>query len=498
MGPSNNFTFMIYQQPESTPLLSTARRIIKNTSSLLVAQGISYLLGFTVVVYLARVLGPGDFGKINFALAIIAYFTLITNMGLPLLGAREIAREREKVKEYVSNILILRLCLALFGFGLLLFLVFLMDKPQDVKYLLMLYGFGLIPSALLLDWTFQGMEKMEYIGIGRIVSSVISAGLILGFVKGPERLLLIPFFQVSSNLFAAGLFIFLFLKCFGKLRLEFRPSLWKEFIRLALPIGLSIFMIQIYYNADTVMLGFMRSNDEVGYYNAAYKIIMVLILAGGAYHETIFPLISSYYKKSLDPLRYLLSFTARLMTTLSLPIAVGGTILARPIMKLLYGSTYDGGIMAFQILIWVIPIIWINTIYSRGLLGCDKQNYYLIGVSIAAITNITVNLFLIPFLGLLGAAIATVVAEGFALAVFYIKFMQITHIPFAQHSLRPLLASLVMASFLLWGLNGVNLNLFILIFGAIAIYFLFLFLVNGITKEDIIIMLNVLNARKLQ
>ena len=105
--------------------MNAAQRIVKNTASLLVSGTISALLHAVAMVYLARVLGPGNFGKISFALAIITYFSMIADPGLSMLGVRQVAREIDKIREHVSNILVLRLGLAVIGFGLLLLLAFL-------------------------------------------------------------------------------------------------------------------------------------------------------------------------------------------------------------------------------------------------------------------------------------------------------------------------------------------------------------------------------------
>jgi len=466
-------------------LLNTAQRIVKNMMSLLISGAIAQSFTFVSIIYLARILGPADFGKINFAIAIVVYFTLIGNMGLPLLGTREIAREKDKIKEYLGGILALRLSLAVLGFSLLLLMTFFLNKPPEIKYLIILYGLGLIPSALLLDWAFQGVEKMEYIGLGRILAAVIYVGLVLGFVKGHQQLLLIPCFHVAANLSVAGLLISMFVRHFGKPKFGFNLVFWRGLLRQALPIGFSLIMIQIFYNIDTVMLGFMRSDEEVGYYNAAYKIIMLLILASGAYHDAIFPVISNYYTTSMDSLKSLLLQTARLMVTLALPLAVGGTVLARPIMNLIYGAKYEAGIIAFQILVWTFAINCIDTIYSRGLLASNRQNKYALVLTVVAASNVLLNFVLIPLLGLLGAAIATVLAQIIALLMFYIEFSEILQVSFKGYVLKPAVASAIMALFIIGGQRGLNLNVFELILGGAVVYFLSLGSIGGIKLGDI-------------
>lgn len=465
--------------------MNTAQRIAKNTASLLFSGIISQLIGFAAVIYLARVLGPSDFGKINFAIAVVTYFTLIANMGLPLLGTREIARQTDKIKDYIGSILSIRLFLALLGFGLLLLMAFLLNKPLEIKYLLILYGLGLIPSALLLDWAFQGVEKMEYIGLGRILAAIIYVGLVFWFIKSPEQLLLIPCFGFAGGLLAAVILFSIFAKNFGKPVFKIDLVFWKGLLRQSLPIGFSLIMAQIFYNIDTVMLGFIRSDEEVGYYNAAYKIIMLFIFVIGVYHDAIFPVISNYYKTSLDSLKKLLSITQELMVAVAVPLAVGGTILARPIINLLYGTDYNNGIIAFQILIWAVVIIYINTAYSRGLLACKKENWFLAGTIIPAAVNLVSNFILIPPLGLKGAAISTVIAEASGFLVMYIGFKKIFHMPFHNYIVRPLLASSLMLIFLYWGLNSLNLNIVSLLTGGALIYLGLFYLMRGVNREEI-------------
>jgi len=464
--------------------LNTAQRILKNTFSLLFSGIISQAIGFVVIVYLARILNPDNFGKISFALAIITYFSLITNLGLPLLGTREIARDKKKIDEYLGNILTMRLCLAFLSFGLLLLITYFLNKPLEIKYLIILYGLGLIPSALLLDWVFQGLEKMEYIGLGRILSRLIYAVLVLFFIKGQKQLLLIPCIAVTSNLLVAGFLFFIFIKKFGKLKLKFNIIFWKNLVNQALPLGISIIMIQIIYNIDMVMLGFMRTDIEVGYYSAAYKIILVLISIGAFYFDAIFPVISNYYKTSLSSLKKLQSYTAKLIVSIALPLGVGGTILAKPLMNLLYGPKYNKGIAALQILIWVVVLIYINMIYARGMWACNKQNEYLKIVSFQGLSNIGLNLILIPSFGIAGAAIATVSAEILGFFFYYREFNKVVAVPIHNYIFKPLLATLIMALCLKCELNILNLNIFLLIFTGVVIYFAFLFLIKGITREE--------------
>jgi len=464
--------------------LSTFRRILKNCLSLYSAEILSNILRFLSVAYLARILKAEGFGQISFATAVLAYFTLLINLGLDTFGIREVARDQSQIKSYVSNILGIRISGAALSFLLLLVFVSLISKPLEVKKLILLYGLGVFTFSLTLDWVFMGIEKMQYIAISRIIQQTFYVALIFLIIRRPEQILSIPLFQFVSGLVAILILSYVFIRKFAFYKINFSFGVWKNILKASLPMGFSFIMIQIYYNFDVILLSFMKSEKEVGWYSSAYKIILLINTIGLIYYSTIFPLISKYYKSSMEKLKILLTYTSKLMVTVVVPLGIGGVFAARPIMDWVYGENFRGGVIAFQILIWVVCIIWISCIYGNSLLACDKQNKFLVGVSLGAVTNIVSNLILIPRFSLIGAAISTILAEGVVFIYMYHNFSKIVKIEFLQHLPKPLFASMIMGLFMLWW--GTKLNLIFLLLGAIIIYFLVIFIVKGITREEIV------------
>lgn len=463
--------------------MSASRIIFKNFTSLMGAQIVSFVLGFFAVIYLVRVLDADGFGKINFAMAVVVYFTLLTDLGLPMFGIREVARDRANVRKYVGDILTLRMLFAVGAFLLVLALAFLLNKPQEIKLLIVLYGLGLLPSALLVEWAFQGVEKMEYIGLSRALAAATYTGLVLGIVRGPEDILLVPIFHVCATVLSVVLLMSIFIRKYGPPTLRFPRESLRYIVLSALPIGLAGMLVQAIYYMDTVMLGFMRTVFEVGYYSAAYKIIFLLIGVVGIYFNSVFPPLCSYYKTSLDAFRELMSHSVRLMMVLAWPLAVGITILAAPIMSLIYGVGYENGVIALQILIWSMALICINTPYAWGLWASDRQNRYLRVVSIQTVGNFILNLLMIPPLGLVGASLATVAAELIGIPLYYRELKKVVHVPLLGHAMRPLIASVPMGLALYMGVR-MGLNVLLLAGVGVVVYFVVLYLVRGITEED--------------
>jgi len=463
--------------------MNILKRTTKNFFSLSIGKIISQIITFVTIVYLARILGPENFGKINFAQVVVLYFMLITSLGLPTLGVREVARDKNNISNYVNNLLTLRLILALFSFCLMLGFVSIIHKSVEVKYLIIFYGLSLFPFALGLEWLFRGIERMEFIGISMILNKISYGILIFALVRNAGDLLTIPFFWVGGNVVGVMFLIYIFIKYFGKIRLKFNFSLSKNLMKKALPMGTAIIMTQIYYNFDTVMLGFMKEDRVVGWYNAAYKIILFIWAFIPLFVDTIFPLMSRYYKESKEKLKTLISSSTRLLSTIALPIGVGGTILAKPIMNFLYpGGKFDNGIIVFQILIWSIVIISVRCIYEQSFLACDREKRYLLGVIIGAITNIGLNAILIPLFSLTGAAIATVISElTFSLyMLFYFRIIKRRII--GKHVLKPSLAAIFMG-IIVYYMKGFN--LFFSVSAGMVSYLAIILLIKGVTFKEI-------------
>jgi O-antigen/teichoic acid export membrane protein len=471
--------------------MNTAGRIIKNTLSLLCSGVISQMFGFVVVIYLARVLGPDAFGKINFALAFMAFAILLANLGMPLWGTKEIAADKSRIASITANIVLLRLMLSVAGFIALVLISLLLDKSPDINALLILYGLGLFPMALYLDWVFQGVEKMEIIGAGRVVTALANMGLILLLVRGPGQLIWIPVINALAGLAGAILLLVIFRRREGGLVLRFEWQACRMIIRQSLPLGISMFLIQVIYYLDTILLGFMRSDAEVGVYNAAYKIALFAVMAGAFYFDAIFPVISQYYRKSLEAVHRLLSYSARLVAILAIPLGIGCTLLAKPLLRLVYGQRYEHSAIAMQILIWAAVLIFFNMIYARAMWACNQQKAYVKIVAGQALLNVVVNVACIPWLGIAGAAAGKVAAELAGLLFYYREFSKIVRVPFLPYIGKPLLASAPMAVFLAAGQYFISLDIFSLAAGGFIIYCVTLYLCRGVTRQDAVFLKNI-------
>ena len=463
--------------------MTTARRIFKNFLSLSTAEVLSRFVGFITIAYLARVLGAGAFGKISFVEAILSYFLIITNLGLNWVGTREVARHKENKDQIINTILILKFTLFFIAFVFLLIFIFFIRKPSDIKLLLFLYGLTLLPASLLIDWAFNGLEKMEYTAATNVIAKSIFMVLVFLIIKSASQIFIIPIIKLITDILIVVNLILIFNKVFGKIKFSFNKKVAINLLKMALPLGFSLYMIRIYYNFDTIMLGFMKDNETVGYYNAAYKIILVLIAFASAFYSAIFPVISNYYKSSIEKLKNFQTKITKILISVAIPLGVGTTLLASRIINFVYGYEYFQGAVALQLLIWAVVIIFIDIPFANSLVAVDRQNKFTIFVTMSAVINLILNFLLIPTFGIIGASIATIIAELNLLILSYIEMKKIVSInPFVFMG-RPILASIILGIFI--SLFSPYAHLLIVVFVSMTVYFFALYIFKGITTEDI-------------
>ncbi|MCK4235158.1 flippase [candidate division WOR-3 bacterium] len=453
-------------------------RPVKNFFFLIIGNGIRWILSFFVTVYLARVLGASGFGKISFAFSIFAYGVLLSDLGLTILGIREVARKKNNIDELASNILSLRLILALISFFLLLLFSLLVPLHRDTKVLLILYSFSIFFYAFYLDWFFRGRERMANIAAASIITQIIYVILVFTFVNQANDIIRIPFLWFIG--IGAGTIFLFAIFYFSKHHFRFRLDF--SLLKLSVPVGIAAIMNQVYFHFDLITIGLIKGESDVGLYNAGFKLVTFLLSVDTAFAWVYFPMVSRFFVESKEKLKLLVFSGTKLILLFAVPLAFGGTLLAGRVIHLIYGEQFTGASDAFRILIWAIPLTSIQTIFAFGLLGCNLEKKYTLGMVIGTLINIILNLLLIPLLGIKGAAAATIISEIVMLTAMFFWFKKILYVPFLKYSIKPLAATIVMLiiMLLLWKIPTVY-----LIICAAFVYLLVLWFLKGITKADL-------------
>lgn len=468
--------------------MTTAKRIAKNSIFVFLGNVIGYILQLILVIYLVRCLGDITFGKYAFAFAFTSLFMILSDMGLSVMSIREIARDTSKAGEYLTNISITKFILSLITIVLIIVTINLMHYPRDTTLAVYIVGGVTVFTSFTASFRsiFRAFERMEYEAITIIVERLLIFGSVL-----PVLFLGYGLIEVVSAMLIAQALIFVFtlmvvIKKFTRPKLSlFDPFLCKSLIKEALPFGLAAVFAIIYFQTDTVMLSMIKGDAAVGWYNAAYRLVMGVLFIPGAFVGALYPVLSRYFTSSKDSLMLVYEKSFKFLLMLAIPLGIGTTLLADRIIIFLYGENFAHSIIVLQILIWVASILFIYSIVGYVLASINKQLVDARITGISALLNVGLNLLLIPTYSYVGAGIASVISQVF---VFTCEFSYLQkngyRLTVSKVVLKPLYSGAVMGLFI-YGLNMMSVHLFIVVISAIVIYAIGLYLLNAFDKNEV-------------
>lgn len=465
--------------------MNTIQRIAKNTGVLGISQVITAILGFFLLIYIARYLGEVGFGKYSFAVSFTALFSIFANLGINQFIIRELARNKNLTNEYLTNVSVIKLLLSFLAFASIVFTINLMDYPQDTTYAVYLFGIYMILTSFALTFRsiFQAFERMEYHAVVMIIEKIMLISLVLFVLFSGYGLIELAYAYIFAGIVDVTLSFSIVLIKIAKPKPTIDFSLWKTLIIGAIPFGLNALFGVLFFKIDTVMLSVLKGDAAVGIYNAAY---IPLLALGGIISQMVitalYPVMSRYFISSKDSLKTFTVLSSKYMAIIGFPIAIGCFVLANRFIALFYADQYSASIIAFQILALYIPIRLVSSITGTLLTSINRQSTRTISAGLSALFNIVLNAAMIPYLSYVGASIATVLSEVFLYFVFiYFINKHYKKLELHKHFIKPLIASLVMGGFVFY---FKSVNLFLLVVLASLVYFVILVLLRTFTQED--------------
>lgn len=420
--------------------------IFKNIFWLTVAEIFTKLAGFFTIVILARHFGPSDYGKFSFALSAATIFTIFADFGLGVFAVREITRDKERTSQYIDNIFAIKVVLGLITFLALFLLVRITTQDSltlKLTYLLGIYSILSTFSAFFRS-VFQANEKMEYDMVSRWLESWLTLLLIILAVISRQTILSVGYIYIAGAIIGVVFPLIIVAKYFSKIFLKISFNICVDIFKTCWPFGLSVISIAIYYYLGSVFLGIMRGSEEVGFFNSGMQIIFAVTPLSSILFFSFFPPIARFFKEGSEKLKDICNQYASMLFAFGIPLGFGGFFVAQELITFLYGNQYSGAVIPFKILSWNLAMIFISSAYGNSLQACDKQIEVFKATSLAAVSNILLNLVLIPKYGASGVAIASLLTETIIFVKVYQEFNKISSIDFIKCSLVPLLASLVM------------------------------------------------------
>lgn len=403
-------------------------KIANNYLYNLLYQVFVLLVPIVTAPYLARVLGPENQGISSYVVSVGNIISIITLLGIFGYGNRQVAYERDN-KQLMSQtfweIMFVRFMIAIVGSIVYFLLAFMLD--EYTKFFL-IYYIWIIATYLDCTWIYVGVEDMKPAVIKNFFAKLLTVAGIFIFVKDGQDLEKYIFLLGTSVLIANLLAYTQLRKYVVKPKIE-RKNLWphlKRSVQLFLPFIATLVYLQI---GKVMIEALTGETSQVSFYDNAEKIVTIPLTFITVLSTVMMPRIANEFSKgSMDLVQKLLNKAANVSLYLAFPMTFGLLVMSNHFVPWYLGREYNPVIFAIM---FICPIILSNSL--EGIAGkqyftaTNQINVLLKAYLPTALLNILINFILIPRLGFIGAAIATLVSSYLCVAIqFYYMEKQIS------------------------------------------------------------------------
>lgn len=365
---------------------------------------------------------PEGIGAVNFLNSIVNYIILLTSLGIPLYAVKEVAKYRDDkpTRDKITiEILILSTLLCIGGYILVWILAEFVPEIQSQSSLFFILSLSILFNTVGINWFYQAIEDFKFITVRALIIRTLSTVALFIFVKAPADLLIYGMIIVGStvgnniiNLF----YLKKFIHCSG---LRFSQLKIFRHVKPSLQLFVLNLIVSLYVYLNSVMLGFMTDDKQVGYFTAGTKITYIAITVISSIGTVLLPRCSYLIEAGkMEDFKSVIKKSLILTVALSLPLTFGIIILAEPITMVFCGSAYIDSIPVIYLNAPVIVFISISTLTGTSILyPLGKLKQLIISVSFGALINLVFNFVLIPDYKAVGAAMSTLIAEFLVLVI---------------------------------------------------------------------------------
>lgn len=374
----------------------------------------SFIFPLITFPYVSRVLLAEGTGKINFAMSVVAYFSMFAQLGIPTYGVRACAKvrdDKEKLSKLVHELLFINLFMSVLAYIVFLVSIVTVPRFEQEKLLFLVVGANIILNAIGVEWLYKALEQYTYITVRSVLFKLISVIAMFLLVHNQQDYVIyggITIFATS----ASNVLNFINMRKYISIK-PIDGYQIKPHIKMIIVFFFMSVATTIYTNLDNVMLGFMKGDAEVGYYGAAVKIKMILVSFVTSVSAVLLPRASYYVDKGLiDEFYRVLKKTMHFVVMIAIPLTVYFIMYAEEGIYFLSGKEYENSIIPMQIIMPTLILIGITNVTGIQMmvpLGREKQVLH--SEIAGAIVDLILNMIFIPRYGAAGAAFGTLIAE---------------------------------------------------------------------------------------
>ncbi len=439
---------------------------------------------FITGIYVSHVLLPDNIGAVEVARNLAQYFVILSFLGIPTYGMREIAKNRDDFNErskVFSELFIINLVSTIIFLSIYLFLICIIDSYRSELCLYLIVGLSIALNIVDISWLYNGLEEFKFISLRNLAFKSLVFLLLIVFVKTNTDYLkyaLISVVGVAGN----GILNMVYAPRYAKFTMK-QLNLKRHMRSIMFLVAVNL-AIEIYSLVDVTMMNFLSSKDSIAFYKYGHTIEKMLLQVVNTFTMVLVPRISFNYKQSnYNEFNRLISKAFKLIVITALPMIIGILFTSDFLLVIIYGPLYIRSsyiLKIFSSLLLISPIGYL--LGSRVLLASGHENKMLIAVGAGAIVNVIGNAFLIPIYAEFGAATASVVSEVVVMIVYVHLGQKYFRLCKVKSSIIKVFFATILMSVYLFLVSLIQiseLKIFIMqFFGSMIIYYLLLILLR--------------------
>lgn len=389
-------------------------KIINNASWIIACRIVQSALALIINMLTARYLGPSNFGVISYAASIVAFFVPVMQLGLSNILVQETVQHPEEEGKIYGSAIVMSICSSVACMiGITTFVSVAHAGETETVITCALYSILLLCQAVeLMQYWYQAKYLSKYMSIVSLCAYVIVSAYKIFLLVTQKS---VYWFAVSNAIdyFLISMVLLVIYKKLGGARLSFSWSVSKRMLSSSKHYIIPGLMVVIFAQTDKIMLTLMVNETVTGYYSAAVASAAITNFIFAAIIDSARPAIFESKKKDQKDFEKNVSRLYSVITYLSLAQCIGMTVLAKPIILVMYGEAYYPAIAALRLIVWYTTFAYFGAIRNIWMLAEEKQKY-LLPINLAgALANVLLNAVLIPFMGMMGAALASLVTQFF-------------------------------------------------------------------------------------
>lgn len=466
-----------------------SQSIARNTAFMTSASILQKVISFAYFTLIARSIGPANTGKYFFALSFTTIFVVFVDLGLTNVFIREAAKAKDKIQSYFSTLLGVKIIFGFFAYLAMFVAIHFFGASDEVRSLVYLSGFTMLFDSMHLTMygVLRALGDLRYEAISIPTSQLIAMALgsIFIFFDFPLIYLMLAFTvpSVLNVCFVASVLIFRH----GIFPIpQFNKNYLFDLALIGWPFTLAAIFARIYSFADSIILSKLAGDTVVGWYSIAYKITFAFQFVPLALTAALYPKLSQYFATDKTKLSEDFERSVHYLLIVAMPIAIGISTLARPIVLAIYNSEYLPAVLPLQILIISLIFSFISFPIGAMLNACNRQKTQTTIVGLTLLGNLGLNVLLIPILGAVGAAISALIGNVMLSIAGYMmipKDIGLNHGQIIKTVLRISSAALAMGAITFF-LGSYIHFIFTIIISAIC-YVVFLLLTGALHTDEI-------------